>query len=180
MRGVSGHCSVDNPIDLTDEIDAKRYQIALDALLGLDHNDAAIVVVMIQIALLDLDIVDRLVAIIRKYNKPLVACTAGGRYTMKGGELLENVGFPALPTPARAVKAICALVKFGEIKRKVEKKTNLTKLDSLWLEPTISFYGVLVCSPIRFFDILPPFFTCSLFCTFFPVFRLWVLINSFQ
>ncbi len=113
-----GYCSVHNPIDLTGDTDAERYQIALDVLLGIDHFDAAIAVVMMQIPLLDLDIVDRLVAIVRKYNKPLVACTAGGRFTMKGARLLEEAGIPALPTPARAAKAIWALVKYGEIKHK--------------------------------------------------------------
>ncbi|MFX1491289.1 MAG: acetate--CoA ligase family protein [Promethearchaeota archaeon] len=113
-----GYCSVHNPIDLTGDTDAERYQIALDVLLGIDHYDAAIAIVMMQIPLLDLDIVDRLVAIVRKHNKPLVACTAGGRFTMKGARLLEEAGIPALPTPARAAKAMWALVKYGEIKHK--------------------------------------------------------------
>jgi acetyl coenzyme A synthetase (ADP forming)-like protein len=113
-----GYCSVHNPVDLTGDTDAERYQLALDVLLGTDHYDAAIVIVMMQVPLLDLDIVDRLVAIVRKYNKPLVACTAGGRFTMKGARLLEEAGIPALPTPARAAKAMWALVEYGEIKRK--------------------------------------------------------------
>ena len=80
---------------------------------------------MMQIPLLDFDIVDRLVAIIRKHNKPLVACTAGGRFTMKGARLLEEASIPALPTPARAAKAMWALVKYGEIKQKPGKNSKL-------------------------------------------------------
>jgi len=112
-----GYCSVNNPIDLTGDTDAERYQIAFDTLLGTPHYDAAIAIVMMQVPLLDLDIVERLLSIVRKYDKPLVACTAGGRFTMSGARLLEEAGIPTLPTPARAAKAIWSLVKYGEIKQ---------------------------------------------------------------
>lgn len=121
-----GYCSVHNPIDLTGDTDAERYQLALDTLLGISSYDAAIVIVMMQVPLLDLDIVDRLVAIVRKYNKPLVTCTAGGRFTMKGARLLEEAGIPALSTPARAAKAIWALVEYGKIQYQSKNWTNLS------------------------------------------------------
>ncbi|MFW9984837.1 MAG: CoA-binding protein, partial [Candidatus Odinarchaeota archaeon] len=92
-------------------------QIAFDTLLGTPHYDAAIAIVMMQIPLLDLDIVERLLSIVRKYDKPLVACTAGGRFTMRGARLLEEAGIPTLPTPVRAAKAIWSLVRYGEIKQ---------------------------------------------------------------
>ncbi len=116
------YCSVNNPIDLTGDTDAERYQIAFDTLLGTAHYDGAIAIVMMQIPLLDLDIVDRLVAIVRKYDKPLVALTAGGRFTMKGAQLLEEAGIPTLPTPARAAKAIWALVEYGQHLRKIHSQ----------------------------------------------------------
>ncbi len=119
-----GYCSVHNPIDLTGDTDAERYQIALDTLLGTPYYDAAIAVVMMQIPLLDLDIVDRLVAITRKHQKPLVALTAGGRFTMKGARLLEDAGIPTLPTPARAAKAIWALVEYRQHLKKFHQQMN--------------------------------------------------------
>ncbi|MDO8055706.1 MAG: CoA-binding protein, partial [Candidatus Hermodarchaeota archaeon] len=109
-----GYCSVRNPVDLTGDTNAERYQIALETLLGTPHYDAAIVIVMMQVPLLDLDIVDRLIAVVRKHNKPLVALTAGGRFTMQGARLLEEAGIPAMPTPARAAKALWALVEYGQ------------------------------------------------------------------
>ena len=109
-----GYCSVRNPVDLTGDTNAERYQLALETLLGTPHYDAAIVIVMMQVPLLDLDIVDRLIAITRKYDKPLVALTAGGRFTMQGARLLEEAGIPAMPTPARAAKALWALVEYGQ------------------------------------------------------------------
>jgi acyl-CoA synthetase (NDP forming) len=117
-----GYCSVHNPIDLTGDTDAERYQIAFDTLLGTPHYDAAIAIVMMQVPLLNLDIVDRLVAIVRKYNKPLVALTAGGRFTMKGARLLEDAGIPAMPTPARAAKALWALVEYGQHLKKLHSR----------------------------------------------------------
>ncbi len=114
LRGAfPGYCSVHNPIDLTGDTNAERYQTAFDTLLGTPHYNAAIAIVMMQVPLLNLDIVDRLVAVVRKYNKPLVALTAGGRFTMKGAQLLEEAGIPTLSTPARAAKALWALVEYG-------------------------------------------------------------------
>jgi acyl-CoA synthetase (NDP forming) len=77
-----------------------------------------------QVPLLNLDIVDRLVAVIRKYQKPLVALTAGGRFTMKGAQLLEEAGIPALPTPARAAKALWALVEYGQQLKKFQSQKS--------------------------------------------------------
>ena len=112
------YCSVHNPIDLTGDTDAGRYQLAFDLLLGTSHYDAAIAIVMMQVPLLNLDIVDRLVAVVRKYKKPMIALTAGGRFTMQGARLLEERGIPAFPTPARAAKALWALVEYGQHIRK--------------------------------------------------------------
>jgi acetyl coenzyme A synthetase (ADP forming)-like protein len=108
------YCSVHNPIDLTGDTNAERYQIAFETLLGTSYYDAAIAIVMMQVPLLDLDIVDRLVAVVRKFDKPLIALTAGGRFTMKGARLLEEAGIPSLPTPTRAAKAMWALVEYGK------------------------------------------------------------------
>ncbi|MFX1576395.1 MAG: acetate--CoA ligase family protein [Promethearchaeota archaeon] len=119
-----GYCSVHNPIDLTGDTNAERYQIAFDTLLGTSYYDAAIAIVMMQVPLLNLDIVDRLVAIVRKYQKPLIALTAGGRFTMKGARLLEEAGIPALPTPARAAKALWALVEYGQHLKKFQSQAS--------------------------------------------------------
>ena len=117
-----GYCSVNNPIDLTGDTVAERYQIAFDTLLGTPHYDAAIAIVMMQVPLLNLDIVDRLVAVVRKHSKPLVALTAGGRFTMKGARLMEESGIPTMPTPARAAKALWALVDYGQHLKKLHSR----------------------------------------------------------
>lgn len=119
-----GYCSVHNPIDLTGDTDAERYQIALDTLLCTSNYDAAIVIVMMQVPLLDLDIVDRIVAIVRKHKKPVVVCAAGGRFTLKGARLLEEEGIPALPTPFRAAKALWSLVEYGQHLQKEHPKSD--------------------------------------------------------
>jgi acyl-CoA synthetase (NDP forming) len=112
-RHFPSYCSVHNPIDLTGDTDAERYQTALELSLETPNYDAAIVIVMLQIPLLDLDIVDRLSSIARTYKKPIVACTAGGRFTLKGARLLEQAGIPTLPSPRRAAQAVWSLVEFG-------------------------------------------------------------------
>ncbi len=121
---LPGYCSTNNPVDLTGDTDAKRYQTTLELLLPTPHFDAAIVVVMMQIPLLDLDIVDRLLAISRKYKKPIVTCTAGGRFTQQAARKLEEVGIPALPSPARAARAMWALVEYGRIQRDAAKRSS--------------------------------------------------------
>ncbi|MFX1564238.1 MAG: acetate--CoA ligase family protein [Promethearchaeota archaeon] len=112
-RHFPSYCSVHNPIDLTGDTDAERYQTALELSFETPHYDAAIVIVMLQIPLLNLDIVDRLSSIARTYKKPIVACTAGGRFTLKGARLLEEAGIPAVPSPRRAARAIWSLVEYG-------------------------------------------------------------------
>jgi len=117
-----GYCSVHNPIDLTGDTDAERYQIALETLLPTDHYDAAIVVVMMQVPLLGLDIADRLAAVARSSGKPIVACTTGGRFTLRGARMMEEVGIPAMPTPARAAKAVWSLVEYNKIRSRPHRK----------------------------------------------------------
>jgi acetyl coenzyme A synthetase (ADP forming)-like protein len=116
-RLLPSYCSVHNPIDLTGDTDAERYQTALDALLGSPYYDAAIAIVMLQVPLIDLDVVDRLSNIARSYKKPIVACTAGGHFTMRGARLLEEAGIPAMPSPVRAAKAMWSLVEYGRRRR---------------------------------------------------------------
>ncbi len=116
-KSFPGYCSVHNPIDLTGDTDAERYQIALEKLLPTSHFDAAIVIAMMQIPLLDLDIVDRLMYMVATYQKPIVVCAAGGRFTQKAARLFEASGIPALPSPARAAKAMWSLVEVGQIQQ---------------------------------------------------------------
>jgi acyl-CoA synthetase (NDP forming) len=75
---------------------------------------------MLQVPLIDLDVVDRLSSIAHTYKKPIVACTAGGRYTMQCARMLDEVGIPALSSPARAAKAMWSLVEYGRRQRDAE------------------------------------------------------------
>lgn len=119
-RLLPSYCSVHNPIDLTGDTDAERYQTALEALLGSPYYDAAIAIVMLQVPLINLDVVDRLTSIARAFKKPIVACTAGGRFTMQCARMLDEAGIPALSSPARAAKAMWSLVEYGQRQRDAE------------------------------------------------------------
>lgn len=46
---------------------------------------------------------------------------------MKGARLLEAAGIPALPTPARATKAIWALVAYGHYLKKIQTQSSKEK-----------------------------------------------------
>jgi len=105
------HCVVSNPLDLTGDADAYRYELALRVLEKDKNVDVICVICLLQLATVGREIVHVLT---RGYKKPIVACVGGSAYSIKIVKELQKRGIPVYPTPHRAIKAIRALCEYSE------------------------------------------------------------------
>jgi acetyl coenzyme A synthetase (ADP forming)-like protein len=103
-----------NPIDLTGDATAERYDIALEECLKSKHYDGVVLITLFQIPTLEEKIVDVIIEKERKYKKPILCCAAGGRFTERLIGKLEANGMPVYQTPERAVRAFAALARYSE------------------------------------------------------------------
>jgi len=110
-KNFPAYASLRNPIDLTGDATAERYRIALEACLASKEYDGAIVIALFQIPTLEPEVTDVLIGL-KKYKKPVICCSAGGRYSKKLSKRLEAGGIPVYLTPTQAVKAMAALVRY--------------------------------------------------------------------
>lgn len=100
-----------NPFDLSGDATAERYRIVMEECLRREY-DGAIAIVLFQVPTLDEKVVDIIPEIAKKYQKPVVVCSTGGKFTLKNVGRLESNGIPVYPTPERAVKAFSLLLKY--------------------------------------------------------------------
>jgi acetyl coenzyme A synthetase (ADP forming)-like protein len=107
-----------NPIDLTGDADAERYEKALKIVLNDKNISGVVCIALLQIPTLDDEIIDVL-RDSKMFGKPITVCSAGGNYVLERNKRLEKVGIPVFPSPERAVKAMLVLYEYGNIlKRK--------------------------------------------------------------
>jgi len=112
---VPNYATISNPIDLTGDATSKRYEDALNIVLKDNNADAVIVIMLMQISALDSEIVDVL-ARMKRYKKPILACMTGSEFTNIHKNIMEENGIPVYPTPERAAKALKALVDYSRYK----------------------------------------------------------------
>lgn len=103
-----------NPVDLTGDANAERYEAALKAVANDKNIEGILVIPLVQTPELDEKIVDVL-RDAKIYGKSVVACMMGGEYTIKHARRLESFGIPVYDTPERAVKALAALRDYGGV-----------------------------------------------------------------
>jgi len=101
-----------NPIDLTGDATAERYKIALEQCLKSKEYDGAVVISLFQIPTLEEKVVNFLIEM-KKFNKPIICCAVGGKFTRRLSEKLETNGLPVYPTPERAVKSFAVLTNYS-------------------------------------------------------------------
>jgi len=102
-----------NPIDLTGDADAERYRVAIEACLESGEYDGVISITLFQVPTLEEKVVDYIIQLNKKYDKPLLVCSAGGKFTEKLNYKLVSAGIPVYPSPERAVRAMKALVDYS-------------------------------------------------------------------
>lgn len=107
---MPGYASLHNPLDLTADADASRYELAVED--GMGKYDGAVLVTLFQVPTLEEGITDTVISM-QKHGKPIICCAAGGVFSRNMSERLESHGVPVYPTPERAVRAFHALARFG-------------------------------------------------------------------
>lgn len=111
---LPSYASLKNPIDLTGDSTAERYQKTLEIVFKDKNVSGVVVIALLQIATLEETIIDVL-RDCKMHGKPFAVCATGGEYTQERARKLESYGIPVYPTPERAVKAMCALRDYGKI-----------------------------------------------------------------
>jgi len=117
---LPAYATTHNPIDLTGDADANRYKVVIESCLKSDEFDGVISITLFQVPTLEKEVVDYIVELQKKYKKPLLVCSAGGKYTRELSDKLIQNGVPVYSTPERAVRTMAALVRY-----RIEKNISL-------------------------------------------------------
>jgi len=110
-KHIPAYGSLHNPIDLTGDVTSERYKIIMEECLKSKEYDGIIAITLFQVPTLNSDIVD-VIGDMKKFNKPILCCSAGGDFSQKISKALERKGIPVFETPQRVVKAMAALVEY--------------------------------------------------------------------
>ncbi len=118
IKVLPAYAPVHNPLDLVGDADDLRFKKALEV-AGKDKNvDAILLILLFQTAPITEKVTDYVINFNKKKKKPLVVCSAGGNYVKQLAKKLEENNVPVFNSPAKAVDALNALIKYSEIKKK--------------------------------------------------------------
>ncbi len=106
---LPGYTATGNPIDLTSSVTDEDYVIALEEGLR-DEYDIVIVTVLWGPPEITERLVDKLKEIRDTYNKPILICSPGGKFTRRMAKHFEEKkGLPVFFTPESAARAAAVL-----------------------------------------------------------------------
>jgi len=114
---LPSYAKVHNPLDLVGDADDERFKKALEVASKDKNVDAILLILLFQTAPITSKVVDYVIEFNKKKTKPLVVCSAGGKYVKELSKKLEESNVPVFDTPAKAVDALNALIKYSEIKK---------------------------------------------------------------
>ena len=100
-----------NPVDLTGQVRAEDYRIALDAVR--ETYDGFIIIALTGVAGVTLEVGEMVRDFRIATGKPVVAHIAQGGIAGKLTTLLEKSKIPVFPSPERAVRALGMLLRDG-------------------------------------------------------------------
>jgi len=119
-KKMPAYVSLYNPIDLTGDATAERYAITISE--AMKEFDGIMAITLFQLPTIGKDLVEEIIELSKKYNKPILCCATGGDFTKRMIKKLEEGSIPVYPTPERAVRAFNAMVKYSSIKKNSNKK----------------------------------------------------------
>ncbi len=119
--------SAKNPLDVVGDADIDRFRGALDAVLGADEVDAA-VVLSVPTALFEFEELAGVVGDCHeRHDKPVVACLMGGDEADRAAKKLKAYGIPNYFDPSRAVPSLEALADYRDVRER--KYASPTEFD---------------------------------------------------
>ncbi len=105
---LPSHCVVSNPLDLTGDTNAERYQVCMDEAVKYDYCDMFLLIFGDPIV----GAAEVVADLKKKTNKPIIVCyLGGGDVEDVETKKMHQIGIPTFPTPTRAAKAISILAK---------------------------------------------------------------------
>jgi 3-hydroxypropionyl-CoA synthetase (ADP-forming) len=108
-----------NPVDVTGSATSDDYLFAMECL----DKDPNVHVIMnwfvFQDTPLDEGIVEALDRMNQKSQKPILCAARGGPYTQRMSEAIEEIGVPVFESPHLWIATAAALIKWGEILKKL-------------------------------------------------------------
>mgnify|MGYP000318300639 CR=1 FL=1 len=127
---------VTNPVDLTGSATTEMYEICLKTLLEDKEVDAVVLIALHHIPGIPSieDLVEKTVKVVKERKKPVVVATIGSSEAVVYlREYYEKFYLPSYPSPERAVRALRALVTYGDYLRRAGVLDEYLRT---WKEPS--------------------------------------------
>lgn len=115
---VPAYVNVKNPLDLSGDAGADRFEVAVHAMLDDPNVDAIVVGVLFQTESIDSRVASMLVEASNLKKKPLLAVCPGGEYAEIHGRIMENCGVPTYTSSTYAIRALRKLVDYSKFVNK--------------------------------------------------------------
>lgn len=119
---VPAYVNVKNPLDLSGDAGAERFEVAINAMLEDENVDSIVVGVLFQTESIDSRVVSMIVGASNLKRKPIVVVCPGGEYAEVHSRILENCGVPTYTSSSSAVRALRKLVDYSKF---VDKSREL-------------------------------------------------------
>jgi acetyl coenzyme A synthetase (ADP forming)-like protein len=117
--------SVFNPVDMLASASPDQYAACLKVLLEDSNADGVMVILPPPPMFKAEEVAEKLVQVIRQFDKPVVIALMGSTLVEKARSIFESSNIPTYPFPERAASALGALVKRAEfLARKDDHKTQ--------------------------------------------------------
>ncbi|MCK5548853.1 MAG: acetate--CoA ligase family protein [Thermoplasmata archaeon] len=121
--------SKSNPIDMIADAGAKRYEVALEALLKDENVDAAIVINVPPVMIDEHEIAKAIVSVSKKYDKPVLTCFLARGESSPGFMELVGNSIPSYLFPENAVKSLHAMVRYKEYREREKGEVRAFDVD---------------------------------------------------
>ncbi|MBU0636387.1 hypothetical protein KKE06_05160, partial [Candidatus Micrarchaeota archaeon] len=107
--------SINNPMDLVGDADAKRYKIAVTTALKDPDVNMVLVIILFNTPPIGEQVVRELAKIKKTAKKPLIVASTGSDFTQKMRAKLEKNNIPTFEYPELAASSLQALWKYSQV-----------------------------------------------------------------
>lgn len=109
---LPNYVNVRNPLDIAGDADAKRFEVAIEAMLNEKNVDMLMLILLFQTPGADSSIISSL-AKYKDAEKPIIVTTMGGAFTRLHKSIIEANGIPVYMSPNSAARALKALYDYS-------------------------------------------------------------------
>ncbi len=146
--------SIHNPVDMLASASPETYAACLKALLMDEYVDGALVIVPPPPMFKTVDVAEKLIEVIGRFDKPVVIALMGSTLVEEAGRAFQHAQIPAYPFPERAASALGALIQRSSFaaSEQVTQDIKISRLraSAIGLSPDelIAAYGIQV-NPLK-------------------------------